>query len=240
MTSTRFLAVAAATTVLVVAGGSAARAHTEADVVAVPTGTTATVTLEPTHGCDGSPTVSVLIRAPFPDAIAEDVDGWTATSTPDGDGNTVLEWAGGTLPADEHGAFPVEFTVAADPGTLLTFPAVQRCENGEELAWISGDPASDFPAPRLLVLPDGYELARTIDEVPLDAPGRDQLVAIVDVDNGATTTTAAPISTTSTALTTAPPPSPAGSARVDVGHRRPIDDRAGDEHTDPVDGDRVR
>ena len=66
---------------------------------------------------------------------------------------------------------------------LLTFPAIQVCENGEELAWISGDPADEYPAPRVLVLPPGSEPAATLDDVPLDAPGRDQLVAVVDVDN---------------------------------------------------------
>ena len=136
------------------------------------------------------------------------MDGWTATSTADDAGRTVLEWTGGLLPADQQGAFPVEFTAPDTPGALLTFPAIQVCENGEELAWIGGDPADEFPAPRVLVLPAGSEPAATIDDVPLDAPGRDQLVAIVDVDNPqATTTTAAPESTTTAAPTTTAPSS---------------------------------
>ena len=90
----------------------------------------------------------------------------------------MLEWTGNVLPADEEGAFPVEFTAPDTPGVLLTFPAIQVCENGEELAWISGDPADEYPAPRVLVLPAGSEPATTIDDVALDAPGRDQLVAV--------------------------------------------------------------
>jgi hypothetical protein len=181
-----------------------AAAHTDSDLVAVPAGSASTVTLKPTHGCGDSPTVAVRIRAPFPDATAGDVDGWTATATADGAGNTVLEWTGGVLPADEDGAFPVAFTAPPTPGVLLTFPAIQVCENGEELAWISGDPADEFPAPRVLVLPAGAEPAATRDDVPLDAPGREQLVALVDVDNpqATTTTTAAPTSTTTAAPTT--------------------------------------
>ena len=94
------------------------------------------MTFQPEHGCGDSPTVGVRVQAPVADAAAGEVDGWTATATPDGAGNTVLEWTGGCLPADEAGAFPVELTVPDAVGTLLAFPAVQRCANGEELAWI--------------------------------------------------------------------------------------------------------
>jgi len=202
-----------------VAPAAPAVAHTDSDLVAVPAGSPSRVTLQPTHGCGESPTVSVRIRAPFPDATAVDVDGWTATVSPDGGGNTVLEWTGGVLPADEEGAFPVAFTAPDTPGTLLTFPAIQVCENGEELAWISGDPADEFPAPRVLVLPAGSEPAETIDDVPLDAPGREQLVAVVDVDNpqvAPTTTVPAtpPPATTAVPATTvgAPASTPAPTA----------------------------
>ena len=169
-----------------------ASAHTETDVVAVAAGSTATVTLRPTHGCGDSPTILVAVRAPVAGAIAEAVDGWSETSSPDGETRTVLEWSGGLLPTDEAGAFPVEFMVPDAVGELMVFPAVQGCEDGNELAWISGDPAAEYPAPRLLVLAPGSEPAATIDDVPLDAPGRDQLVAIIDVDNPSAPSTIAP------------------------------------------------
>jgi uncharacterized protein YcnI len=190
--------------VLAVAPMGLVAAHTESDLVAVPAGAEATVTLKPTHGCGGSPTVAVRIRAPFPDAVAEDVEGWSASATPDGSGNTVLEWTGGVLPADEDGAFPVEFVAPDAPGTLLTFPAVQVCADGAELAWISGDPADEFPAPRVLVLPAGSTAAATIDDVPLDAPGREQLVAIADVDNPQATPATSPPATTVPTVPTVP------------------------------------
>ena len=173
-----------------------AHAHTDTDVVAVPAGSTATVTFRPQHGCEGSPTITVAVRAPVPGAVAEEVEGWSASSTPEGDEFTVLEWVGGVLPADEAGAFPVEFVVPDAVGELLVFPAVQGCENGGELPWISGDPAAEFPAPRVLILAAGSEPAETIDDVPADAPGRDQLTSIVDVDNPSGTTTVAPAETT--------------------------------------------
>ncbi|HET8931327.1 MAG TPA: DUF1775 domain-containing protein [Acidimicrobiales bacterium] len=199
------LAVAVAAMVAVsLVGSGTAGAHTESDLVAVPAGSDATVTLQPTHGCAGSPTVQVRIRAEVAGATAGDVDGWTATATQD-DGRTVLEWTGGSLPADATGAFPVHFTVPDDPGRLLLFPAIQTCENGDELAWIEGDPDGEYPAPRLLILPAGSQSAATIDDVPADAPGRDQLVAIVDVDNPSATTVPEATSDTATTLEAAEP-----------------------------------
>lgn len=186
----RPLALAATAILASAAPVSVALAHTDTDVVAVPAGAEAAVTFRPQHGCGDSPTIAVAVRAPVADAVAEDVEGWTASSTPDGEGRTVLEWTGGVLPTDEAGAFPVEFLAPDTVGTLLTFPAVQTCENGEELAWISGNPADEYPAPRLLILAPGSEPAATVDDVPLDAPGRDQLTAIVDVDNPGSTTLA--------------------------------------------------
>ena len=178
-----------------------AAAHTESDLVAVPAGAVAELNLRPTHGCGDSPTVEVATRAPVEGAEADEVPGWTASAEPDEQG-TVLGWRGGSLPADQVGAFPIRFVVPDRPGELLTFPFVQVCETGEELAWIDGDPEGEYPAPRLLVLPAGSEPAATIADVPPDAPGRDQLVEIVDVDNpeeAAATSTTAPGSTTTAA-----------------------------------------
>lgn len=196
----RTILLSIASTALVGLLASPVAAHTESDVVAVPAGEEATVKLKPTHGCDGSPTIAVAIEAPVEGATAQDVEGWTATATADGEGSTVLEWTGGSLPADQTGEFPVDFVAPDAPGELLTFPSIQTCDNGEELSWIDGDPNADFPAPRILILPAGSEPAPTIDDVPADAPGRGQLVQIIDIDNSeeaeTTTTEAAPAETT--------------------------------------------
>lgn len=170
-------------------------AHADADVVAVAAGEQATVNFRPNHGCGASPTTEVAVRVPVAGATGGEVEGWTSTSKDDGEGRTVVEWTGGSLPTDVTGAFPINFTVPDRAGELLLFPAVQTCENGEDWSWLNGDPESDNPVPRLLILPAGSPEAVSIDEVPLDAPGRDLLTAVVDTE---------PTTTTSTTSTTAP------------------------------------
>ncbi|MEO6987554.1 MAG: DUF1775 domain-containing protein [Aquihabitans sp.] len=204
-------AVLIAAVLLAVGFAAPASAHTESDVVAVPAGQEATVSLKPTHGCGESPTIAVAVQAPVEGAKAKDVAGWTATATEDGEGNTVLEWTGGVLPVDQTGSFPVIFTAPDQPGLLMLFPSVQTCEDGSELSWISGDPADEFPAPRVLVLPADQEAAGSIDEVAPDAPGRDQLTEIVDVDNPDTDTDTVveegPVTTETSEATTTTAPS---------------------------------
>ena len=143
------------------------------------------------------PTTEVAVRVPVAGATGGDVEGWTWTAEDDGAGRTVVEWTGGSLPTDVTGAFPVTFQVPDQVGELLLFPAVQVCENGEELSWLNGDPESDNPVPRLLILAPGSEEAVSIDEVPQDAPGRELLTAVVDTEP-TTTTTAPPASTSTT------------------------------------------
>ena len=184
----RILGTLAVVGIAAIAVPSVASAHTDTDLVAVPAGEDATVTFRPQHGCGDSPTIAVSVRVPVPAAQGEDVDGWSVSTTQDEQGRTVVEWSGGNLPPDQAGAFPIEFVAPDNVGELLTFPAVQTCANGEELPWISGDPAAEFPAPRLLILPQGSAPAATVDDVAIDAPGRDQLTAVVDIDNPSSTT----------------------------------------------------
>ena len=227
---------AAAVLVAIATSPAAAHAHTDTDLVAVPAGQEATIALEPQHGCGDSPTVEVAIQVPVADAVPGEVEGWTATATPDGR-RTVLEWTGGSLPADQPGDFPASFVAPDAVGELLVFPAVQVCENGEELAWIDGDPEGEYPAPRLLVLPPDAAPAATIDDVPPDAPGRDQLVLPIDVDNpsGTTTTTDEP-GTTERPRTTTTTERPGTTEEPPGNDQRPsaVDDQAAEEDGDAV------
>ena len=204
----------------IVSGGSVlvaaatVSAHTEASAVAVPAGSTATVAFQPEHGCGQSPTVTVRVQAPVAGAQAGSVEGWTATATPDGAGNTVLEWTGGSLPADVAGAFPVEFSVPDLVGSLLAFPAVQRCADGAELAWIGTAPGDPYPAPQVLVLAPGSEPAATLDDVPADAPGRELLVALAE--GAAPDDSIAVPATTAAAVVVAPPTAAPTTAAPDT------------------------
>lgn len=184
----------AASAVLLPVGASA---HADADVVAVAAGEEATINFRPNHGCGESPTTEVAVRVPVAGATGGDVEGWTWTAEEDGAGNTVVEWTGGSLPTDVTGAFPVTFQAPDKVGELMLFPAVQTCENGEDWSWLNGDPESDNPVPRLLILAPGSPEAVSIDEVPQDAPGRELLTAVVDT-TPTTTTTAPPASTSTT------------------------------------------
>jgi uncharacterized protein YcnI len=230
----RFLVPPVLAAISVLTCSSVAAAHTESDLVAVPAGAPATVTLKPTHGCGESPTVEVAIRAPVAGATAGAVEGWTTSQTDDGQGNTILEWTGGVLPATEVGAFPVSFTAPDAVGELLTFPSIQTCEDGAELSWISGDPEAEFPAPRLLVLPAGSEPATSIDDVPADAPGRDQITAIVDIDNPAAETTVPAETTTTAGPATSSAPSSAVATSVPTETSPSDQDGDGDDGTPTV------
>ena len=194
---------------------SGASAHTEADVVAVPAGTEATVTLKPTHGCGSSPTVEVAIQAPVEGAVAADVAGWQATST-DGDGTTVLEWTGGSLAADQVGAFPVSFSV---PDSVANCSPSRPCRSAPTARNWPGSAAIPPPSTPPLgsscwhrVLPPPPPSTRFL---PMP-PARASLTEVVDVDNPAsnttstsTSTTTEPTSTTtSTSTTTDPPEAP--------------------------------
>lgn len=199
-------------------GQGVAGAHTDADVVGVAAGEPVTVNLRPNHGCGDSPTIEVAILAPLEDATAEQVDGWSATSEPYGEGQTVLEWTGGVLPTDATGAFPVTFIAPDAVGELLIFPAVQVCENGDELPWIDGDPESDYPAPRLLILPPGSAPAAAIDDVAAGTPGRELLTAVVDPTpspTSSTTDATSPPASDESSETTTPTPTSAGPGASD-------------------------
>jgi uncharacterized protein YcnI len=193
-----------------IAPAAIASAHTETDVVAVPADSTATVTFEPEHGCGDSPTVDIKVQAPVAGATALDKQGWKASSTAGANDNTVLQWTGGSQPAHEPGAFQVRFMVPDAVGTLLAFPAVQTCANGAQETWIETDRGAEQPAPQLLVLAAGSQPAATIDDVPEDAPGRDQLAALAaadeDQDAAAATTVAGAPATTAAPAPTAPAP----------------------------------
>lgn len=111
-------------------------AHVETEPVAVEAGKSATVSFSPSHGCDGSPTISLAFKMPgsVSNAVPVAKTGWE-TSTADG----VVTFSGGSLEATTVENFDVTFTAPAAAGPIF-FPVVQKCEKGE-INWI------DMPNP---------------------------------------------------------------------------------------------
>lgn len=126
--------------------------------------------LRVSHGCAGSPTVSirVVIPAGVTSAKPQPKPGWTLTVdraplaipiTSEGGGTvhdrvTAITWTG-RLDADQFDQFGIMLKLSDMPGTLY-FPMVQRCETGSN-EWTmipaAGQPwhSVRFPAPMLNV-----------------------------------------------------------------------------------------
>jgi uncharacterized protein YcnI len=100
------------------------------------------------HGCEGSPTVRLRVRAP---RVVKSVrphakDGWTVVVSVQG-GMQEIAWSG-RLAAGETGEFAFSFDLepSAKAGDVLFFPVVQECEKGVS-RWIDvkGRPSADAP-----------------------------------------------------------------------------------------------
>lgn len=138
-------------------------AHVETEPAAVEAGKSATISFSPSHGCDGSPTISLAFKMPgsVSNAVAVAKAGWE-TSGADG----VVTFSGGSLEAATVENFDITFTAPAAAGPIF-FPVVQTCEKGE-INWI------DMPNP------DGTEaeFAAPLVTVTAGAPTSADLVAI--------------------------------------------------------------
>ena len=138
-------------------------AHVETEPVAVEAGKSATISFSPSHGCDGSPTISLAFKMPgsVSNAVAVAKTGWE-TSTADG----VVTFSGGSLGATTVENFDITFTAPAAAGPIF-FPVVQKCEQGE-INWI------DMPNP------DGTEaeFAAPLVNVTAGPPTSADLVAV--------------------------------------------------------------
>jgi len=167
-----------------------AAAHTEADTHTDASGAT-TVTLDVGHGCDAKPTVGLRVQLPAgaTNVDAESPTGWTATVTP-----TELDWTGPALAADAHHEFSFSVMLIQPAGTVVTFPTIQQCTDGAELAWIEttvpGQPEPPHPAPSIVVGGSGTSklvAASTTTEVGPTTTARMTLDANSVTENGSPT-----------------------------------------------------
>jgi periplasmic copper chaperone A len=135
---------------LVVGGAVASDAHVKTTPSKVASGATATVSFVIGHGCSGSPTTKVAIKAPATLTKVAGVapKGWTATVS-----GQVVTFSGSTLADKTKGLFGVSFVAPATAG-VLEFPTVQTCVKGEN-SWITPTPASGkepkYPIPTVTV-----------------------------------------------------------------------------------------
>ncbi len=161
---------------LVIGAPPPAGAHVEPTSATGEAGRRVDVGFVPTHGCGTAPTVGIDIQLPddVVDPLPQDLDGWT-TSVDD----RVVTWDGGPLPDGDELTFSVDVLLPDAPGTTLFFPTIQRCPDGEALAWIQqpGDGTDQsYPAPAIAVV---------------DATGPPGTTALPPTTTAATTSTTA-------------------------------------------------
>lgn len=141
-----------ATLVLVIAPAATAGAHVEPTNPTGEAGRRTDVGFVPTHGCGTAATIGIDIQLPegVRDPVPADLDGWTTSIN-----DRVVSWDGGPLPDGDEATFSVDVLLPDTPGTTLFFPTIQRCPDGESLAWIQQpDDGTDqsFPAPAIAIV----------------------------------------------------------------------------------------
>jgi uncharacterized protein YcnI len=159
----------------VLLGPSPASAHVTLTPSSTTAGSTAVVRMLVPHGCQGSATTEVAVRMPdeVTDVAVESTDRWRAERTE----GAVTYRTDEPLPDGAEDSVEFSVRLPDDVGSVLVFPVVQRCEEGEA-AWteVAADEASrealDRPAPVIVVTADaGSERLMTLGAAGLLATG---------------------------------------------------------------------
>ncbi|MBT9386007.1 DUF1775 domain-containing protein [Pseudooceanicola sp. CBS1P-1] len=169
-----------------------ALAHVTLEQTSAAPGETTKITLRVPHGCDGEATRAVHLSLPEGVYAAKPMPkaGWTLETETGAyarpymnhgqqmsEGLRQISWTGGDLPDAWYDEFTIRATIGPDvaPGTVLYFPTVQQCDNGQA-AWTdtSGAKGAEGPAPKLLVVageaaPMGHDHAAAPAAVTLGA-----------------------------------------------------------------------
>ena len=153
------------------AAASPAVAHITLETAAAPAGSYYKAVFRVSHGCSGAPTTAIRVRIPDGAASvkpqpkpgwqlaivkAAPKDGGHASHAGHGHAGAVAEiaWTGGPLANEHYDEFVLRLKLPDAPGTVLRFPVVQTCTEGE-LRWVEilepAKPASHDrrPAPAL-------------------------------------------------------------------------------------------
>ncbi len=157
----KLLVLLGGTAVLLIGLAGPASAHVEPTIEEAPAGGYATFGLVIPHGCDGEGGDTVKVEVQMPEGVetatAGYLTGWEATV--DEAGPVVVTWEGGPLPHDQFQEFGISVLMPETPGETVTFPTIQTCASGEEIAWIEETPEGgeepEHPAPAIALVESG-------------------------------------------------------------------------------------
>jgi uncharacterized protein YcnI len=158
----------ALTAVGVLALAAPAAAHVSPSATSAPAGSYLKLDLRVPHGCGetgNTTTVEVQIAEGITSVTPQVVPGWTIERTieqldpplDDGHGGEITErtavvtWTGGPLAHDQLEEFGLSVKLPDAPGTTITFPTIQTCDDGTTSEWIQvaeeGEEEPERPAP---------------------------------------------------------------------------------------------
>jgi uncharacterized protein YcnI len=169
VTSRRLFSLVALAAVSLVAVAVPASAHVTVSPDEAPAGGYGVVELSVPHGCEDAPTneLAVQLDPGIRSVKAQAVPGWTASYTmADLDepyelhGTEITEYvaeitwtaAGDPLAPDQYMTFGISAQWPDTVGETVLLPAVQRCTDGSETAWIDEDPDAELPAPAVSIV----------------------------------------------------------------------------------------
>lgn len=169
--------VLAAVAVLAVASIGPAAAHVTIDPSEAPAGGYGTIHFSVPHGCGAEPTEELSVQLPpsVRSTTAQAVPGWEVsyeTEEIDEAPETLTEYISVVtwtavdepLAADQFLTFGISARWPDDPGDTLLIPAIQRCTDGSESAWIDPDSSADYPAPTVRLAERGHGHSHRHDE----------------------------------------------------------------------------
>jgi uncharacterized protein YcnI len=180
--------VLAAVVVAALAASAAADAHVTVHPNRLPAGSFTAVVVRVPNERSAADTTKVDVQLPhgFIFVSTSPMPGWTAKVvteklakpvTVEGEQHDTevreVIWSGGKIAPGEFLDFPLSVSTPDEPGTTLTFKAVQTYSNGEVVRWI-GDPSADEPAPQMALTASDAPVADVPAGVEASSGGSDE------------------------------------------------------------------
>lgn len=205
----------------------ASLAHASLETKSAKAGTTYRAVLRIPHGCNGGPTNAVEVQIPEGFFLVKPMPhaGWTlstqkadyaktytAHGKPFANGVVKITWSGGDLPDDWYDEFIFRGSLATDlaPGTMLYFPTVQTCPNGQNL-WTAKQGEEGHPAPKLEILAAQTSHSAASDQMATMGAGKDL--------NGAHATVLGDLTLKAAWVRATPPNAPTGGGFLTIANK---------------------